>query len=102
MNANGGYSLMAKGTIAKEKAIKIIKEAFGQNYLGEIDKKLYINAEEDGETVQIAISMTCPKNPVIFGQEKEIEKEIEVKETSNEISEQERENVAELLKRLGL
>lgn len=29
-----------------------------------MDKKVYINCPENGELVQIAITMTCPKTPV--------------------------------------
>lgn len=55
---------MAKGAIAKELVAKKIAEAFGEDYLGEQDKKIYVQAYEGGEKVQVAISMTCPKNPI--------------------------------------
>lgn len=55
---------MAKGQIAKEYAVKKIAEAFGENYVGEFDKKVYINCPENGEMVQIAIAMTCPKKTI--------------------------------------
>lgn len=55
---------MAKGAIAKESVIKKITEAFGADYLGEVDKKYYVQAEENGEMVQVALSLTCPKNPI--------------------------------------
>ena len=55
---------MAKGAQAKEYAAKKIAEAFGADYVGEVDKKLYVWAQENGEKIQIAIAMTCPKNPV--------------------------------------
>ena len=41
-------------------------DAFGQNYIGEYDKKIYVKANDGGEMVQIAISLTCPKVPVEF------------------------------------
>ena len=56
--------MAARGTIAKEEVVKIIQKAFGENFIGEVDKKLYVQAKENGEMVQIAISMTCPKTPV--------------------------------------
>lgn len=55
---------MAKGAIAKESVIKKIAAAFGEDYLGEQDKKIYVQAYEGGEKVQVAISLTCPKNPI--------------------------------------
>ena len=55
---------MVKGAQAKECVAKKIAEAFGADYVGEVDKKLYVWAQENGEKIQIAIAMTCPKNPV--------------------------------------
>ena len=55
---------MAKGSIAKECVAKILADAFGSNFIGEYDKKIYVWANDGGEMVQIAISLTCPKNPI--------------------------------------
>ena len=55
---------MVRGSQAKEYVTKKIAEAFGTDYVGEVDKKLYVWAQENGEKIQIAIAMTCPKNPV--------------------------------------
>ena len=55
---------MARGTEAKDYVEAKIKEAFGNDYITTIDKKVYVWAYEGGEKVQIAIAMTCPKNPV--------------------------------------
>jgi hypothetical protein len=38
--------------------------AFGENFNGVIDKKIYITGKENGETIQLAITLTCPKNNV--------------------------------------
>lgn len=57
---------MAKGNEAKAALIKRFAAAVGADYLGEQDKKYYFNSKENGEVVQIAISMTCPKTPVTF------------------------------------
>jgi len=43
---------------------KKIIECFGQENVIEFDKKLYITTKENGETLQICIAMTCPKNLV--------------------------------------
>lgn len=56
--------MAARGTEAKAYATKKIAEAFGSNYVGEVDKKLYVNCPEAGGLVQIAITMTCPKTTV--------------------------------------
>lgn len=58
---------MAKGAIAKENVKKIIIESFGENYVGENSNKLYVWADDGGQKVQIAITLTCPKTNVDFG-----------------------------------
>lgn len=58
---------MAKGAIAKQSVINQIAEAFGANYIGEVDKKIYVWAMENGERVQVALALTCPKVPVESG-----------------------------------
>jgi hypothetical protein len=42
---------MARGSIAKDVIVKQLKETFGANFLGEVDKKIYIQAPENGEMV---------------------------------------------------
>lgn len=57
---------MARGQIAKETITKKIIAAFGDDYLGEKDKKLIIQApDEGGSMIQIAITLTCPKADII-------------------------------------
>lgn len=58
---------MAKGQIAKAEVENIIRNAFGKNFLGIADKKIYVQADDGGEMVNIAISMTCPKTPFVAG-----------------------------------
>lgn len=58
---------MARGANAKIQVENIIKEAFGANFAGVADKKLYVWADDGGEKVQIAITLTCPKANVDFG-----------------------------------
>lgn len=52
---------MAHGANAKVVVENKIASAFGEDYIGVYDKKLYVWADDGGERVQIAISMTCPK-----------------------------------------
>lgn len=105
---------MAKGAIAKEVVAKKIAQAFGADFVGEYDKKLYVWAEENGEKVQIAISMTCPKNPVgdiDFSAEPGNSLNFEDMSAapiaggnaaSAEVTDEEKKNIAELMARLGL
>jgi hypothetical protein len=58
---------MAKGAIAKQVVTNKIAEAFGEDYIGEVDKKIYVWAMENGEKVQIALALTCPKVMVANG-----------------------------------
>ena len=101
---------MAKGQIAKDYVAKKLAEAFGEHYLGEVDKKYYIEAPENGEMVQIAIAMTCPKNPVAIssapvvrsgGIDFEAEPVLTAPKTT-EVREEERQTVADMMRRLGL
>ena len=55
---------MGKGNEAKTNLMNKIVAALGENYIGEFEKKHYFWSTENGEQVQVAISMTCPKNPV--------------------------------------
>ena len=58
---------MAKGSNATVIVEKKIKEAFGNDFIGVADKKIYVWADDGGERVQIAISMTCPKTGIAGG-----------------------------------
>lgn len=103
---------MAKGAIAKNEVIKKLQEAFGKDYIGEFDKKIYVCANENGEKVQIAISLTCPKTPANIDQAARIAAEtkewdwgeapVATTKKSAEITPEERKNVADLMARLGL
>ena len=55
---------MAKGAEAKANFIQRIKTALGADYIGEVDKKYYVWSTENGERVQLAIALTCPKTPI--------------------------------------
>ena len=91
--------------------------AFGADYIGEQDKKIYVWADDGGERVQIAIAMTCPKIPIaaeneaahtawdwsedtptapIRGQRAEVMK------PKVEITQEEQDKIADMIKRFGL
>lgn len=58
---------MAKGQEAKDKVIAVLQEAFGDSFLGIVDKKVYLLSEENGEATQVCLAMTCPKTPIDTG-----------------------------------
>lgn len=102
---------MAKGNIAKEKVTKIIADAFGADYVGEFDKKLYVWADDGGTKVQVSISLTCPK--VYRGVEETGPSEMNFDDdeapttaatgfTPADISKEEQDTLAALMERLGL
>ena len=101
---------MAKGSIAKEAITKKLKEVFGADFIGEVDKKIYIQAPENGEMVQIAISMTCPKTPVTISNAPVVKNGIMdfeaepalVAPKSVEVSDDERATIQDMMRRLGL
>lgn len=103
---------MARGSIAKEKVAEKIKAAFGADFVGEVDKKLYVWADDGGERVQIALSMTCPKVMIETINTSELnyntgrdftnDDTIAVAPEKVEISDKERENVRKLMQRMGL
>lgn len=104
---------MAKGTIGKQNVINKIKQAFGADFIGEYDKKLYVWATENGERIQIALSLTCPKVPVAisdnpttgdFNFEDDAPNVVVAAGAYQpaEITKEERERVNDLMKRLGL
>ena len=101
---------MARGDIAKASVAARIKEAFGADYVGEANKKIYVNADDGGEKMQIAISLTRPTNPIgevsiNTGDGIDFTAEPVLAQTKfepAEITDQEKENLKELMERLGL
>lgn len=106
---------MARGSEAKNVVIKKIAEAFGDNFIGEFDKKIYVWAQENGEQVQIAISLTCPKNQITVDRSANLDGgDLDFSDSSNstavavtsaapaEITEEEKKNIADLMAKLGL
>lgn len=105
--------MAAKGTLAKENLIKKMAAALpAGTYVGEFDKKHYFWSEENGEKVQIAITMTCPKNPVgevtvvsNGGLDFSAAAPTAIAPTVHEpaeITEEEKANIADLMAKLGL
>ena len=83
----------------------MLAESFGKDWIGESDKKYYVWANDGGERVQIAISLTCPKNPVgatVSPTSKEINFEAEPERPVMEITPDEQEMIDRLKAELNL
>ena len=101
---------MARGANAKVQVENIIRDAFGSNFLGTAEKKLYVKADDgNGEMVNIAITLTCPKVPFSSGADEDGldfdnmpsgGKPTEFKPA--EITTEETENIRKMLAELGL
>lgn len=97
--------MAAKGATAKIDVENKIRNAFGADFIGVYDKKIYVWADDGGERVQVAISMTCPKVPVgtddaDFGTDTNLNPPEVFKPA--EITSEETENIKKLLAEFGL
>lgn len=99
---------MAKGAQAKINVTNKIANAFGEDWIGEVNKKLYVWADDGGERVQISIALTCPKTPVDAPDKNFVpdndwsEDETPPQKKTVEITDEEKKNIADLMERLGL
>lgn len=105
---------MAKGAEAKTKIANKLAEVFGQDWIGEYDKKYYVWSSESGERIQVCISMTCPKTPIEVTtnvasdgdwdwNDSKLASAVAVANAAPaEITEEEKQNIADLLNKLGL
>lgn len=107
---------MARGANAKLEVINTIAKAFGDKFIGEYDKKIYVYGNDGGEMVQIAMSLTCPKNPIQvdtsvtttsgdwdFSDNPKINTTVAVANAAPaEITAEEKANIADLMAKLGL
>ena len=101
--------MAAKGATAKDNVENKIREAFGAEFIGNVDKKLYVWADDGGEKVQICLTMTCPKIPVGVGGENDgidfdnmPEGGAPTEFKPAEITTEETENIRKMLAELGL
>lgn len=89
---------------------EILIKAFGENYIGEFDRKHYIWANDGNEKVQIAIALTCPKvyrgieetNPTVLNFDDDDESSTGTKFKPAEISSEEEDTLKNLMEKLGL
>lgn len=88
---------------------EILIKAFGENYIGEFDRKHYVWANDGGEKVQIAIALTCPKvyrgieetNPTELNFDDDNPPSTEAFKPA-EITQEEQDTLADLMAKLGL
>lgn len=61
---------MAKrGDQARQSVMDTIRKAFGNDFVGIQDKKIYVFAQDgvNGEKIQFSVSITMPKTPIAGG-----------------------------------
>lgn len=94
---------MPKGTEAKENLLKKILESLpSEDYIGCFDKKHYFWSKEEGQNVQVCITMTCPKTPVEVNGDTPYNNSLDFEEVKSEQTEEEKKNIKDLIERLGL
>lgn len=97
---------MKRGDLAREKVVETIKSAFGDNCLGVQEKKIYVTADENGEKIQFAISITMPKAAVSLADQPHDWSDSPVVNESAKpataISKEDEEKVAALMRTLGI
>ena len=94
---------MAKGAIAKSEVVAKIKEVFPEAF--EYGKELRIPMEEDGQRVEIKVALTCAKTNVGgdgASVESQGESNVAVNAPAAAPTEEEKQNIANLMDRLGL
>ena len=109
--------MAAKGSILKEEIMQKILESFPGSF--KYDKEIRIPGVENGENLQIKITLTCAKINVEPGGDTAMPGVVKPKATStsasvasnvgsasshfmNEPTEEEKKNIAELISKLGL
>ena len=95
---------MARGSESKQKVINKILETFEGSFLYG-NKELRIPLEEDGQRVEIKVALTCAKTNVGgdgASVESQAESNVAVNVPAAAPSEEEKQNIANLMDRLGL
>ena len=97
--------MAARGTVAKQEVTEKLREAFGDNFIGEYEKKVYVWANDGGDRVQIAITLTCPKIQIETGTTS-VDSDSAFPTTASaqsvEFTDQEKKNLEDLMARLNL
>ena len=98
--------MAAKGNEAKSKITKKILETFGNSaFIANGGKEIRINEEENGELIQIKLTLTASKTPISpNGEDISAQGNIIFAETANiniEMTAEEKENIADFIKKIG-
>jgi len=102
---------MAKGAIAKDNLMKRFIAAAGKDYVGVDDtgKKFHFWSTENGERMQIAVTMTAVKNPLpdsggdlTFEDESPVDGYVVAPQKVKPMEENEAATLARLMEELGL
>lgn len=101
---------MAKrGDIARQSVLDTICTAFGDNFVGIQDKKVYVFAQDgvNGERIQFAISITMPKTPIAGGGDSmpstsSFEAPAATNFTSTELAPEDKAKIEELKRKLNI
>lgn len=104
---------MAKGDLAKKSIVDKLKSCFGEDWIGEYSKKYYVYAKENGEKIQIAISLTCPQTQVSIATGMSNSNELNFEDESEpvlaasgfepaQLTDEEKDRVNDLLKKFNL
>lgn len=101
---------MAKGQVLKKEIAEKILATFPDSFFYNGDKEIRINGVEDGENLQIKVSLTCAKEAVTQGDDVALPGEVTIKtidvkeksiKTVVEPTAEEKANVAKLLEGLN-
>lgn len=103
--------MAAKGSILKSEIFKKILDTFPGSFLYNDGKEIRINGTEDGQTLQIKVTLTCAKTAVgsdegIIFDDDVATADLKMIEPTEKIpqepTEEEKERLATLLNKLGL
>ena len=105
--------MAVKVSIAKAEITHKILEGFPESFVYNYGKEIRINTTEEGEIVQIKLTLTCAKIPVSVNVDVEVPRSTEApipadcpfevnEPQSFEPTEEEKENLQKLMSKLGL
>ncbi len=98
---------MAKGANAKSEAYRKILDLFPGSFMYNSDKELRIPMTEDGESVQLKLTLTVSKTPVendnAAGQSDDsFPAPVDTSTATPQVSEEEKQTLQAMMERLGL
>lgn len=103
--------MAAKGAIIKQEIIEKILQVFPDSFLFNDGKEVRINGEENGEIIQIKVTLTASKTPIQNPAMTTVERaaatdkqtaSLPAEENSLEPSEEEKKRLVEMLQKLNL